>query len=287
MRNQNYRVKVIRNRLIGKGERGYYNHILKIKAVADTRIFIGSGAINLQINKDLFAKADFDDLKELGESIEFLERDLPYNGSTFYIPGSSVKGAVRHRAEMMFKSVDGSVPSCYIVYDRAIAPLEKYKRIYGEQVLEERGKCIVDMGRGREAKVCEVCDIFGAPGAIAKIAFSDLIPKSDDPVEVVKINGVTYRVFKKGTVFNGKILIGDLELYQIGLLLKALRHDVDKPILIGMFKYKGWSEENKFGRLKIKVTDIKPRDLNLDLTLNKFDEVLGKYYRYDLDETNF
>jgi len=284
------RVKVIRNRKFRDSYRGYYDHVIKIRGIAESYIFIGSGNQYFYVDpedlEEIDFSADFEHLLEQVKKIrvELLEDIPPFMEEKYVIPGTSLKGAVRSRAEFMFKSVNGEVPACYIVYDPATSLNQSHLRVWGGVVLEVRSKCETNIS----SSVCEICDIFGSSGLLAKVSFGNLVPISDDYIETVEILGRPYVVFKPGAIFEGEIRYGGLETYQLGLLLSAMRIPEKKPILIGEFKYKKMDLGGKkayFGRLRIEVKDTKPSDINIDEAIREFKERFKMYFRDDLDET--
>jgi len=278
------RVNIIRNKDVSKGYRGFFSHVLYVEAVAESYIHIGSGSIKPLFDLNKVKDVSMDELEKLTSELKFLENVLPSRSGNYYIPGSSLKGAIRSRAELMFKNQAGEVPACFIVYNPREEPKEAHLRIWGDVIFENRFKC----DAGRFSRVCEVCDIFGAPSLLSKVSFGDLIPVDSDPVEIVEIYNVPQMIFRKGTKFRGIIQFGGLENYQIGLLLHAMRVLDNKPILIGRYKYKKVKIEGRekyFGRLKFSITKIEPDNIDISEALSAFKEKLGSFYREDLDET--
>ncbi len=283
--------KVIRNKKGFIEDRGIYTDYLTIKAVAESPIHISMGVkyiyLGIEEEKKIKKSNNIEVFKTA--NVETFDNMLPFDGVNYIIPGTSIKGAIRFRAEMMFKSVNNLVPSCYVVYNHIGRPSQTYMKIWGEQVLEFRKSCRIDAKAGLY-NLCEICDIFGAPGAIAKISFTNLVPKeSDFAPQYMDIDGKIVPVFPEKTEFEGKIYYNSrqLELYQLGLILRAMRIPEKKPILIGRYKYKMLNRGKKFGLLKLEIIESSNKEFSVNEAVKAFDESeLGKkYYRKDLDET--
>ncbi len=278
------RVRVIRNRRIGEEARGVYKYRVRLEAIAESYIHVGSGLIQPLFDLDEIKRTPVDKLEEMIDKLKFLDKIPPFRDSTYYIPGSSIKGAIRTRAELMFRSYNGETPTCFIVYDQRSLPSRNHQRVWGDVIYEARFRCDAT----RQNYVCEVCDIFGAPGLLAKIAFSDFTPVNNESIDVLEIYREPIIVFKKGTHFVGEMLLGDLEDYQFGLLLHAMRIPENKPILIGRYKYKKVRVRGKdeyFGRLRFRISSIEPDEIDMNQALDAFKDRLGVYFRDDLDET--
>ena len=283
-------IRVVKKRdaLKSKGKpiyRGLYDSKWSIKAEAVTPIMVTAGIPERILQQEKEGIMNYKNIKDLEKvEIDIFENRPPSYDGKYFIPGSSIKGAVRFRAEMMFKSLNNKSISCYRIYSKSGKPSSNYVKIYGSQVFEERPGCEIDEYDG-EYKVCEVCDIFGAPKLIAKVAFSDFIANTDN-VRRFEIGGEEYFGFDKGTIFEGYILLNSnaLEDYQLGLLLAAMRVCENKPILFGRLKYKK-VDGLKFGLLKFKIDNL--GRLEIEKYCKAFRDVLGDYYRDDLDETKF
>ena len=182
------------------------------------------------------------------------------------IPGSSLKGAVRSRLELLIKEVSGITDSCFI---RASPPPREWPtrgqhgwRHYQlwQPVVQENRYPPCDATSND--KVCVICNIFGTAGLSSRVYFGNLNPKEKE-FEVVEMkldHNELVEAFRHGSVFEGEVLFTALEPWELGLVAVGLRLHEDKPILIGKSKYRprqlNKKEEVLFGRLNVKATGI-------------------------------
>lgn len=170
-------------------------------------------------------------------------------GDKIVIPGSSLKGAVRSRLELLFTAVNNEVPSCFRVVE-GFAPQPAPKGGQGWRHQRVWSSSLENRGRGCDAtsatywediQVCIVCDMFGAPGLRSRIDFGNLEPLNN--VRLIRADilirgrSVSFEFIDKNSSFKGVVLLNGLSLKELGLLSIAMRLLEDKPILIGRFKY--------------------------------------------------
>lgn len=162
---------------------------------------------------------------------------LPRFDETPYIPGSSLKGAIRSRIEYKFKLTKEDdeyiTYSCYIV-EGAIFDESKIKNhltFWGDDVKLSRGTC-------RPPNVCKVCDLFGTMSLSSRVHFSDAIATSSNTtyVNLEKVGNI--EVFAYGTQFSLNVTINNADTLDLGLIMLGLELFSKSPILIGGFKYR-------------------------------------------------
>ncbi len=169
------------------------------------------------------------------------------------IPGSSLKGAVRSRLELLFKPVEKLTPACFTRESLGISePVEgtpgwRYKKIWWDSIKEYRDRpCnATNWEYYEDIKVCRICDIFGAPGLASRVHFSTLYPSDTNCTEYLDVIlscskniHVMVEAVKPSTVFKGEILVNGLELVELGLLATGLKLYSGRELLIGRLKYK-------------------------------------------------
>jgi len=214
------------------------------------------------------------------------------------IPGSSLKGAIRSRLELLAMESNGVNIACFIrsSYLRSIPNVGqhgwRHTRIWGKTVLENRGRTCdaTRWGVYEDINVCKTCDLFGTSGLISRIDFSTLYPTVQNAMVELnvffscdhrRIVGGVVEAIKPSTVFEGEIAVHGLSDSEFGLLAIGLRlHEEGNPILTGRFKYRRLAvcEDNAvkpvvFGRL-----EISPLELRLPITHKKYLEKHGIEY---------
>ncbi|MEM2612362.1 MAG: RAMP superfamily CRISPR-associated protein [Thermoproteota archaeon] len=223
----------------------------------------------------------------------FEEDYLPFAsiGRFIAIPGSSVKGNIRSRLELSFKSKDGKVRSCFIRGSRLYGAPQvgkhgwRHYRIWEHAVKEERGMpCDHTAG----APVCLICNIFGTAGLKSLVEFSNFFGEdvTGEPQNLeyeMKLIAVP-----PNTSFKGSISFRNLKPEELGLILLGMGitdSKVGRPVLFGRLKYRSQVSGRTFGRIKYEVLEIR---------LSKFSQPLqmkgrilmepGSYEKERLDE---
>lgn len=194
------------------------------------------------------------------------ERDAVYFtrvSDDIVIPANTVRGAVRSRLEVLFDC------SCYnsLGNKPSTSVSKKYKEIF-----KPRRKYSDDLEN--EGKVCPVCNVFGTAGLASRITFTDF-KLTAGKVSYVNVQGYTYEVATKGSVFEGDV-IGNLSREEWGMVLWGMgcRKGKFKVILMGRFKF----QRRDFARVKFEVND---QDL-----IKACEEFETKYSKYlhDVEE---
>lgn len=143
-------------------DRFYNKYIIKGTLIAETPIHIGAGEESLDP-----IQTDNSVIKDV-------------NGKP-YIPGSSIKGALRSYLEtLLLSGVDQRFKACLIVNDPCLGDedeVEKIKRIYQEEKRDRDLDLIVAEEIYRN--LCDVCRIFGNPYFASKLKVDDCTLKGD------------------------------------------------------------------------------------------------------------
>jgi len=185
------------------------------------------------------------------------------------IPGSSLKGAVRSRIELA--STGDRVPAVFLYDSGALKALPevgvhgwRHARIWCESVFEERV---------RKTGYTVLEDIMGVAGggfeAIgSRVYFGDLKLISRHSYEVVVLDhNEAVQAMPRGSVFEGEILVQNLEMDELGLLFYGLAQDKrlycnrDPLMLLGAFKYRCRVRQDtgkrvEFGVVRVDVVGV-------------------------------
>lgn len=163
-------------------------------------------------------------------------------GETVYLPGSSLKGAVRSYCEKIGRTVGLKVCN----------PLDN--RTSCGRRLEYRAK--TEGGAAVYRDLCPICRLFGHTVMASHIHFSDAYPSSAearqqlnrtserDGVAIDRVSGaVAVGPFQLEVVTRGEfrtsLLVRNFQLWQVGLLAVALRDIGQQRVPIGFAKSRG------------------------------------------------
>lgn len=172
-----------------------------------------------------------------------------------FIPGTSLKGAFRCRAERVIKN------SCDIVG--------------GRECLRE--KDARKSGYDRYVRSCAVCRLFGSKVLKSRITFSDCYVKGKYTtsertcVGISRVTGATkdcalFNIeYIDEAIFSGKIIIQNFEPYQLNLLMYLFKEMNEGFITLGGMTSKG------FGLMTAKNFVLKARYYGRDTKLNGYE----------------
>lgn len=154
-----------------------------------------------------------------------------------YIPGTSLKGVFRSRAERILKS--GEEGSCDIIAKDECVPEKSVKS---------------EDGKKRYERSCPVCRLFGSKVLRSRVTVSDLYITGNYKVgerTCVGIDRITGSA-KKGALYNmqyiedtefeGKMTIQNFEQYQLKLLLMLFKDMNEGFITLGGLTSKGFGQ---------------------------------------------
>lgn len=249
---------------------------VRVTVVSDY-LFIGSGRMLVdrkaleRIAKQLANIDSVDQLLRFASSLRGFGRvkEFYHTGGRPAIPGSSLKGAARSRIEL--GSAGKRVPSTFLYDTGVLQSLPRvgqhgwrHARIWCESVFEERL-------RGSGYTVLE--DVMGVAGRGieslgSRVYFGTLLLASDHEPEIVSLDhGETLQAMPRGSVFEGEILVHNLELDELGLVFYGLAQD--KPLycnreplmLLGASKYRCRTRARngkpvEFGVVRVDVVDV-------------------------------
>ncbi len=194
-----------------------------------------------------------------------------------YLPGSSVKGVLRSRAEFIANSLNGALGSCHLfapTLDKFVSDpfgLEAYRRMacghrLGLRVreAEAKGRSLPESARYRDA--CPACQLFGHTLWAGRLGVTDFTLAGDslslpeythnaiDRVTSGVAQGKLFSVrYVSNAVFEGTITIQNFSLWQLGWLGFLIRDLSDGLIAVGHKRTSG------AGRVKLQEAAVELR----------------------------
>jgi len=247
---QSYRVMVLRDRPRRRDVYQALTGCLQVEIIAESHLHVGHSPHRPLVRideKGLQKLGARPSRREVERYIELLAEVAPFHrvSGKLTIPGASVKGNVRARLELSFKTRDGAVRSCLL--KAGPPPAEpapqglqgwRHQRIWQHVLHEERPACNLLT----EGVVCLLCDLFGSPGLSSLIHFSDFpMINGSEKIEILDLPyGMRLEAAKPGTIFRGSISFRNLRKEELGLLLigMGIRNGrTSNPILLGRLKY--------------------------------------------------
>jgi hypothetical protein len=184
-----------------------------------------------------------EEIKRLLNGIDISKRkfkksmSFPRLLNNYFIPGSSIKGAVRSRIEYKLKPTkvgDSFISySCYIAESSFLNRLfaKNHLTFWGDDASYFRFSCNVP-------KVCVVCDLFGTQSLASRVSFSDALLTSPTSASLEFLKDLNIEAVKPNSKFNLRIDAINLNLVELGLLFLGFEIFSGSPILIGSFKYR-------------------------------------------------
>ena len=185
-------------------------------------------------------------------AMNFVRTRHPETGEpTIYLPGSSLKGALRSHIERIIRTVHGDAPEiCCDLFDK-------------KQACGVRLKDVEDTARQYRG-LCLACRIFGHTVHAGHLLTADAYPPT--PINLLPIRhqvaidrlsgGVAVGPFDLEVALEGRfetrLTLINFERWQVGLLALALRDMAEGRLLLGYGKSRGLGRVNVyFGRLEI------------------------------------
>jgi len=185
-------------------------------------------------------------------AMNFVRTNHPITGErTIYLPGSSLKGAIRSHTERIIRTVHGDDP------DICCNPLDK------ESSCGKRCQHIASTA-AQYRKLCLACRIFGHTVQAGHLATADAYPA--DAIDTLPVRhqvaidrlsgGVAFGPFDLEVALEGQfethIRLTNFERWQVGLLALALRDMAEGRLLLGYGKSRGLGRVKvHFGRLEV------------------------------------
>ena len=168
---------------------------------------------------------------------------------TVYLPGSSLKGAIRAHCERIVRTLGGGSPGDGNVWTcdplKQNSPCRKLKKRYKE----DTAAIYKDS--------CTVCQIFGSTDIASRARIADAYPVDSDKVQLEERNGVAIdRVYGSVAVgpfnfqvltagkFTTKITVKNFTTAQLALIALAIRDFDQQRVGIGFAKSRGLGQVN-------------------------------------------
>ncbi len=171
-------------------------------------------------------------------------------GRSVYLPGSSLKGAIRAHCERIVRTLGGNVRTC--------DPLQRNSPC--RKLQEENTAAIYKNS-------CTVCQIFGSTEIAAHARIADAYPVNPAEIQLEERNGVAidrvYGSAVRGALFNfqvltageftTKITVKNFTTAQLALISLAIRDFDQQRVGIGFGKSRGLGQVN----MKVKRVEIR------------------------------
>lgn len=203
---------------------------------------VNQAKINITISPvgPLLIKASDQGADPTKPDMEFVE--TYYGGDrSVYLPGSSLKGAIRAHCERIVRTLGGNVSAC--------DPVKRDSRCRN---LEEENSATL------YKKTCTICQIFGSTNISARANITDAYPVDPSEVKLEERNGVAIdRIFGSavpGALFNFQVLtagafatkinIKNFTTPQLALIALAIRDFDEQRIGLGFAKSRGLGQVN-------------------------------------------
>lgn len=251
-------------------ERLYLTLSCRAKVADDSHLSIGTGALSATAPDELYKlakhrKIPLEDIEKLSQKIKISEKAIFRLGKEVCIPGSSLKGAIRSRAELLFIPVGGTVGCCFRAAYLGSFIVDEFNKRH----VQTWGRDVLEYGRPscEPPDVCILCDLFGAPGLLSKVSISDAKPTR--PIQPIILTLLydgreeQIEAIPPSSEFTFSVEVNGATVEQAGLLFMGMRSHEGKPILIGRHKYASRKTSEgmvKFGRLFIEVLEVKVRE---------------------------
>ena len=200
--------------------------------------------------------------------MEFVET-YHAGGRSVYLPGSSLKGAIRAHCERIVRTLGGNVSAC-----------DPLKRNSPCRNLEEENSAALFRN------TCTVCQIFGSTNISARANIADAYPVDPTEIKLEERNGVAidriygsavggalfnFQVMTTGT-FKTKINLKNFTTAQLALIALAIRDFDEQRVGIGFAKSRGLGQVNmKVNRVAIHYPTAVVEEHQLRLIGNQTD----------------
>ena len=188
--------------------------------------------------------------------MEFVET-YRASGRSVYLPGSSLKGAIRAHCERIVRTLGGGHHNDGNVW--ACDPIKRTARCQKPE----------NAHKGKPAAIykhsCTICQIFGSSEIGAHLRIADAYPHDDAAIKLEERNGVAidridgsavsralfnFQVLTAGK-FTTKIAVKNFTTAQLALLAIAIRDFDEQRVSIGFAKSRG------LGQVEMKVRKVK------------------------------
>lgn len=212
-------------------------------------------------------------------SLEPTGTDLPVVKGTDgvpFIPGSSIKGAVRSQAERLLRTVNrkSELWACDPFADPCV-PGDKKNDLWQQAEQQNRNRADILFADLVWKESCTACRLFGSPWFAARVAFKDaFLANGDDLPTVTQVRdgvgidrdlgaartGLKYdfEVVVPGTRFAVEMVMENVEPWELGFLLTVLRLWEEGNLALGgkVTRGPGW------GKLKeMKLSQVDEQNL--------------------------
>jgi CRISPR/Cas system CSM-associated protein Csm3 (group 7 of RAMP superfamily) len=214
-------------------------------------------ALDISIHDSRLLIAEYGPDSENPEGKPKIKNSVREQDGTYYIPGSTIKGNFRSRAEYIANFINSGLGSCHL-FSTEIDSNRLDERLSCASRFDIRQKAEQEIASYQFFKqACPICQLFGHSFLKSRIAFSDFrltrgLKRSRQThiaVDRATGGGVSGKLFElpyllEGT-FSGKIVLENFQIWQVGLLGFLLRDLND-----GLIRF-GHRQSTGSGRMKI------------------------------------
>ena len=203
--------------------------------------------------------------------MEFVET-YHTGGRSVYIPGSSLKGAIRAHCERIVRTLGGERP--------------REGNVWACDPLDRKSPCqnLGDRHQGNTAAIykasCTICQIFGSHEIGSHLRITDAYPVDSEKVKREERNGVAidrvYGSAAPGALFNFEVItageftttitVKNFTTTQLALIALAIRDFDEQRVSIGFAKSRGLGQVNmKFKSVSIHYPTAVVEDNQIEL----------------------
>ena len=234
---------------------------------------VNQAIIELEISPvgPLLIKASDQGADPTKPDMEFVET-YHAGGRSVYLPGSSLKGALRSHCERIVRTLGGEYPS-----DGNVWSCDPLKR---NSPCQELGKQHKENTAAIYKGTCTICQVFGSHGMGSHARIADAYPDNTAEIQLEERNGVAidrvYGSAASGALFNFQVLTGgefttkitvkNFTIAQLALIAFAIRDFDEQRVSIGFAKSRGLGQVNmKFKRVAIHYPTAVVEDDQLEI----------------------
>ena len=280
------RLSVIKRPYTGRDSLAELTGTINYELITKSYIHVGSGRAVLGVSKELVNTTSkaitleeaLRNIKSLRSSVSTTCLELVRYGDKVCIPGSSIKGIVRSRLELLSSPTNNEVESCFRVV--ASPPMLnpppsgsqgwRHARIWWDAPSQDRVSSCDPLSTG-DYSLCVICNIFGAPGVASRVFFGNACTEGKVRIltEVLD-HGECLELIPPNTMFLGEFSFTNLKPEELGLVLIGMGAKSDgsfTEILLGKSKYRLRETPSgtkvELGRAVFRLRRIELRDYSI------------------------
>ena len=280
------RLSVVKRPYTGRDSLAGLTGVINYELLTKSYVHVGSGKTVLGVSKELvsaISKADtleriLRSIKNSRPGVTSTCLELIHYGDRVCIPGSSIKGIVRSRLELLSSPINDEVESCFRVVGSPpmLNPPPpgsqgwRHARIWWDAPSQDRISSCDPLSTG-DYSLCVICDIFGAPGVASRVFFGNACTAEKVGIRTeVLDHGECLELIPPNTMFLGEFSFTNLKPEELGLVLIGMGARSDgnfTEILLGKSKYRlreiSTGTKVELGRVIFRLRRIELRDYSI------------------------